>query len=130
MTALETFEKERSDLSFFKPHYGLRLDLSSFNSYWILTYFNKNLITYLARTNSLQDILKLLTTYSESEQVFYHDCTYCNNYELHFSYADNHRTIERPGLKRTTTIMEFQPPCYVQGCQPPDQAAQSHPAWP
>jgi len=23
-------------------------------------------------------------------------------------------------------IIEFQPPCYVQGCQPPDQAAQSH----
>jgi len=23
-------------------------------------------------------------------------------------------------------IISFQPPCYVQGCQPPDQAAQSH----
>jgi len=23
-------------------------------------------------------------------------------------------------------IIEFQPPCYVQGRQPPDQAAQSH----
>jgi len=23
-------------------------------------------------------------------------------------------------------IIEFQPPCYVQGHQPPDQAAQSH----
>jgi len=23
-------------------------------------------------------------------------------------------------------IIEFQPPCYVQGYQPPDQAAQSH----
>ena len=23
-------------------------------------------------------------------------------------------------------IIEFQPPCYVQGLQPPDQAAQSH----
>ena len=34
--------------------------------------------------------------------------------------------IEWPALKRTTMIMEFQPPCYVQGCQPPDQAAQSH----
>jgi len=22
-------------------------------------------------------------------------------------------------------IIEFQPPCYMQGCQPPDQAAQS-----
>ena len=31
-----------------------------------------------------------------------------------------------PGLKRTTMIIEFQPPCYVQGHQPPDQAAQSH----
>jgi len=34
-----------------------------------------------------------------------------------------HRTIEWPGLKRTTTIIEFQPPCHVQGRQPPDQAA-------
>jgi len=24
-------------------------------------------------------------------------------------------------------ITQFQPPCYVQGCQPPDQAAQSNP---
>ena len=37
-----------------------------------------------------------------------------------------HGIIEWPGLKRTTTIIEFQPPCYVQGHQPPDQAAQSH----
>ena len=36
-----------------------------------------------------------------------------------------HRITEWPGLKRTTMIIEFQPP-YVQGCQPPDQAAQSH----
>jgi len=34
--------------------------------------------------------------------------------------------IEWPGLKRTTMIIEFQPPCFVQGRQPPDQAAQSH----
>jgi len=32
----------------------------------------------------------------------------------------------RPGLKRTTMIIEFQPPCDVQGRQPPDQAVQSH----
>jgi len=38
----------------------------------------------------------------------------------------HHRIIEWPGLKRTTMIIEFQPPCYVQGRQPPDQAAQSH----
>ena len=37
-----------------------------------------------------------------------------------------HRIIEWPGLKRTTMIIEFQPPCYVQGRQPADQAAQSH----
>jgi len=37
-----------------------------------------------------------------------------------------HRIIEWPGLKRTTMIIEFQPPCYLQGRQPPDQAAQSH----
>jgi len=34
--------------------------------------------------------------------------------------------IEWPELKRTKTTIEFQPPCYVQGRQPPDQAAQSH----
>ena len=34
--------------------------------------------------------------------------------------------IEWPGLKRTTMIVSFQPSCYVQGRQPPDQAAQSH----
>ena len=39
---------------------------------------------------------------------------------------ENHRIIEWPGLKRTTMIIEFQPPCYVQGRQIPDQAAQSH----
>ena len=36
------------------------------------------------------------------------------------------RIIEWPGLKRTTMIIKFQPLCYVQGHQPPDQAAQSH----
>ena len=34
-----------------------------------------------------------------------------------------HRMTERPGLKRTSQIMSFQPPFYVQGYQPPDQAA-------
>jgi len=40
----------------------------------------------------------------------------------------NHRIriTEWPGLRRTTMITWFQPPCYVQGRQPPDQAAQSH----
>ena len=38
----------------------------------------------------------------------------------------DHRIIEWPGLKRTTMIIKFQLPCYVQGHQPPDQAAQSH----
>ena len=38
----------------------------------------------------------------------------------------DHRIIKRPGLKRTTMIIWFQPPCYVQSRQPPDQAAQSH----
>ena len=45
---------------------------------------------------------------------------------LHFIESLNHRIIEWPGLKRTTVIIEFQPPCYGQGHQPPDQAAQSH----
>jgi len=48
----------------------------------------------------------------------------------HRCYASSplqfHRIIEWPGLNRTTKIMWFQPPCYVQGRQPPDQAAQSH----
>jgi len=38
----------------------------------------------------------------------------------------NQRITEWPGLKRTTMTIEFQPPCYVQGHQPPHQAAQSH----
>ena len=40
----------------------------------------------------------------------------------------NHRIriVEWPGLKRTWKTTEFLPPCYVQGHQPPDQAAQSH----
>jgi len=38
----------------------------------------------------------------------------------------SYRITEWPGLKRTTMIIEFQPPCYVQGRQSPDQAAQSH----
>ena len=40
--------------------------------------------------------------------------------------SQNHSIVEWPGLKRTTMIIEFQPSCYVQGCQPPDPAAQSH----
>jgi len=40
----------------------------------------------------------------------------------------NHRIriLEWPGLKRTTMVIWFQPPCYVKGHQPPDQAAQGH----
>ena len=38
----------------------------------------------------------------------------------------NHRIMQWPGLKRTTVIIEFQSPCYVQGCQPLDQDAQNH----
>jgi len=38
----------------------------------------------------------------------------------------SHRITEWPGLKRTKMIIKFQPPCYVQGHQPPAQAAQSH----
>ena len=33
-----------------------------------------------------------------------------------------HRITEWPGLKGTTMIFGFQPPCSVQGRQPPDQA--------
>jgi len=40
--------------------------------------------------------------------------------------SEVHRMIEWPGLKRTTMMSWFQPPCHVQGRQPPDQAAQSH----
>jgi len=34
--------------------------------------------------------------------------------------------IEWPGLKTTSKTISLQPPRYVQGHQPPDQAAQSH----
>ena len=37
-----------------------------------------------------------------------------------------HRITEWPGLKRATMVIKFQPPCYVQGRQPLDQAAQNH----
>ena len=40
--------------------------------------------------------------------------------------TDSMGIIEWPGLKRATMIIQFQPLCYVQGRQPPDQAAQSH----
>jgi len=40
--------------------------------------------------------------------------------------SQNHRTIEWPGLKRTSKIIWFQPLCCGQGHQPPEQAAQSH----
>ena len=39
---------------------------------------------------------------------------------------ESYRIIEWPGLKRTKIIIQFQPPCCVQGHQPLDQAAQSH----
>ena len=38
----------------------------------------------------------------------------------------NHIIIEWPGLRRTSKVIQFQPPSYVQGRRPPDQAAQSH----
>ena len=37
-----------------------------------------------------------------------------------------HAIIGWPELKRTTMIIQFEPPCYVQGHQPLDQATQSH----
>ena len=43
-----------------------------------------------------------------------------------YGQSQNHETTEWPGLKRTTMLIWFQPPCYEQGRQPPDQAAQSH----
>jgi len=46
--------------------------------------------------------------------------------KLSHTDAWNQRITEWPGLKRTTTIIQFQTPCYVQGRQPADQAAQSH----
>ena len=51
--------------------------------------------------------------------------TWCVTLQL-YNVMENVVIIEWPGLKRTTMITEFQPPCYVQGHQPPDQAAQSH----
>ena len=42
------------------------------------------------------------------------------------NFGGKKRIVEWPGLKRTTMIFKFQPPCYVQGHQPPDQAAQGH----
>jgi len=41
-----------------------------------------------------------------------------------FPWCANH--FIWPGLKMTTMLIRLQPPCYMQGRQPPDQAAQSH----
>ena len=41
--------------------------------------------------------------------------------EPRFCVNMNHRITEWPGLKRTTMMIEFQPPCYVQGRQICDQ---------
>jgi len=46
--------------------------------------------------------------------------------ELALNAARDHRIIDYPGLNRPTMGIAFPPPCYVQGRQPPDQAAQSH----
>jgi len=51
---------------------------------------------------------------------------YSSMVSLSLLTSQNQRIIEWPGLKRTTMIIQFQPPCYVQGRQPQDQAAQSH----
>ena len=45
---------------------------------------------------------------------------------INLKQGTTNRITEWPGFKRTTMIIQFQPPCYVQGRQPPDQAAQSH----
>jgi len=52
--------------------------------------------------------------------------SYSEENKILSNIKQNHRITEWPGLKRTTMIIEFQPLCYVQGHQPPDQAAQSH----
>jgi len=51
---------------------------------------------------------------------------WCHQEAVAPSQPWSHRSIERPGLKRTTMLILFQPPCYVQGRQPAAQAAQSH----
>jgi len=56
----------------------------------------------------------------DSGQILTRSC------EEPFSVPQNHRIVEWPEMKRTTMIMQFQPPYRGQGCQPPDQAAQSH----
>jgi len=45
---------------------------------------------------------------------------------LHLLSLFIHRVIEWPGLKRIIPITQLQCPCYVQGHQTLDQAAQSH----
>ena len=36
----------------------------------------------------------------------------------------SHRILEWLGLEGTLKIIKIQPPCHMQGCQPPDEAAQ------
>jgi len=40
---------------------------------------------------------------------------YFNYFSVENSLLLNHRIAERPELKRTVIIIEFQPPCYRQG---------------
>ena len=49
----------------------------------------------------------------------------CNTTHKH-PVSQNHIIIEYPGSKRTSMIIQLQPPCYVQGHQSLDPAAQSH----
>ena len=59
----------------------------------------------------------------ERKQTVWSACCHLSIF-LHSYHS--HRIIEWPGLKRNTMIIQFQPPCYVQGRQPLDQVAQSH----
>ena len=59
----------------------------------------------------------LLQTISQSAKISHQDLPLSGK---------NHSIIEWPGLKRTSKIIEFQPPCHGQSCQPLDQDAQSY----
>ena len=82
---------------------------------------------YLAQVSSLFGASNLFPALRGQEQQFYYfftDCT--DDFTADLQGESYHRIIEWPGLERTITIIQFQPPCYVQGHQPVDQAAQSH----
>ena len=100
-------------------HIQLNTTLSFKKIRWIWQYVKyalKNYLPLILLSAAISQTFAIYNFHNYSQQK-------CRNVILFWIL---HRIIESPGLKRTTMITWFQSPCYVQGRQPPDQAAQSH----